>query len=176
MLNNFHISPTFWLIGLLILIVLAVVVFFILPPAEERVGYSYEIKKYVMTPAEQVCFNVFKEIIGEKYYIFPQMHLPTFLEYKVDNQGFGAFRHIDEKSVDFVLCNKQTFSPILAVELDDRSHNRPDRQKRDVEVERILKTANMPLLRIEHEDIQDKKELLKKIEEAIDTYKHDKNS
>lgn len=167
MLNNFHISPTFWIIGLLVLVALVVILFFLLPPSRERAGYSYLKKEYVMSKPEQACFNAFKEIIGEKYYIFPQMHLPTFLEYKTENQGFGAFRHIDEKSVDFVLCDKQTFLPILAVELDDRSHNRPDRQKRDVEVERILKTANMPLLRIEHEDIHDKKELLRKIDLQI---------
>ena len=55
---------------------------------------------------------------------------------------------LSQKSVDFVLCDKTYLSPKLAVELDDKSHERTDRQERDVEVERILKEAGMPLLRI----------------------------
>lgn len=168
MLNNFHISPTFWIIGLLVLIALVVILFFILPPAKEKVGYSYLIREYVMSKPEQACFNTFKEVVGEKYYIFPQMHLSSFLDHKIVGQNwFGAFRHIDEKSVDFVLCDKYTFLPILAVELDEKSHDQPARQERDREVERILDVAKMPLLRIRNEDIHDKKELLKKIELQI---------
>lgn len=37
---------------------------------------------------------------------------------------------------------------MLAIELDDWSHQRTDRQERDQEVERILAGAAMPLLRI----------------------------
>lgn len=177
MLNNFHISPAFWLIGLLVLIVLFLVLFLVLPPIKERAKYIYKIREYVMSKPEQTCFNVFKEIIGEKYYIFPQMHLPTFLDHKIVGQNwFGAFRHIDEKSVDFVLCNKQTFLPILAVELDEKSHEQPIRQDRDKEVERILDYAKMPLLRIRNDDLRDKKELLRKIEATLDIYKNDKKS
>lgn len=176
MLNNFHLSPTAWLIGLLVLVVLFLILFLVLPPVKERAKYIYKIKEYVMSKPEQACFNVFKEIIGEKYYIFPQIHLPTFLDHKIVGQNwFGAFRHIDEKSVDFVLADKQTFLPVLAVELDEKSHEQPIRQDRDKEVERILDDAKMPLLRIRNEDLRDKKELLKKIEERIDFYKNDKN-
>ena len=118
-----------------------------------------------------------KEIVGEKYYIFPQMHLPTFLEHKIVGQNwFGAFRHIDEKSVDFILCDKQTFSPMLAVELDEKSHEQSARQDRDREVERILDVAKMPLLRIRNDDLQDKRELLRKIELQIAEYNNKQNS
>lgn len=177
MLINFHLSPTFWIIGLLFLVALVVILFFILPPAKEKDGYSYLVREYVMSKSEQACFNTFKEVVGEKYYIFPQMHLPTFLDHKIVGQNwFGAFRHIDEKSVDFILCDKQTFLPVLAVELDEKSHEQPVRQERDREVERILDVAKMPLLRIRNEDIHDKRELLKKIEGKIGFYKNDKNS
>jgi very-short-patch-repair endonuclease len=176
MFSGIHISPTFWLIGILALIVLAVIVFSILPPIKEKAEYIYKTKEYVMSKPEQICFNVFKEVIGEKYYIFPQVHLSTFLDHKIVGQNWwGAFRHIDEKSVDFVLCDKQTFLSILAVELDEKSHEQPVRQDRDREVERILDDAKMPLLRIRNEDINDKNELLKKIEQQIHFYKNKEN-
>lgn len=103
-----------------------------------------------MTQSEKICFDNLIKAVGDKYYIFPQIHLPTILDQKIVGQNwYGAFRHIDEKSVDFILCDKTNLSPILAIELDDKSHGRPDRQERDREVERILKGANVPLLRLQ---------------------------
>ena len=54
---------------------------------------------------------------------------------------------MDRKSVDFVFCDKDYCRPLLAIELDDYSHNREDRKIRDAEVERILQQAQLPLLR-----------------------------
>jgi len=58
-----------------------------------------------------------------------------------------AFRHINGKSVDYVLCEKTTFKPVYAVELDDPTHNRTDRQERDREVERIFEGTDLKLVR-----------------------------
>lgn len=62
----------------------------------------------------------------------------------------AALAHINRKSVDFVLCDKAYLSPKLAIELDDKSHGVLDRQDRDREVERILREAHVPLLRLEN--------------------------
>lgn len=105
-----------------------------------------------MTQAECKCFNSLVEAAGSTYYIFVQVHLPSVLDHKIHNgqKWFAAFRHIDEKSVDFVLCTKNDLRPVLAIELDDWSHERLDRQERDREVERILKNAELPLLRLKN--------------------------
>lgn len=104
-----------------------------------------------MTRAEHECYDALMEAVGDRYYIFPQAHLPTFVDVRVVGQNWkGAFRHIDEKSVDFVLCDKAYLAPKLAIELDDYTHARPERQERDKEVERILKMAELPLLRLEN--------------------------
>lgn len=39
---------------------------------------------------------------------------------------------------------------MLAIELDDFTHEREDRKARDIEVERILQNAELPLLRIKN--------------------------
>lgn len=103
-----------------------------------------------MTDAERKCFRTLVEVVGSTYEIFPQVHLPSFLDHKINNRQkwFAAFRHIDEKSVDFVLCTKNDLRPVLVIELDDWSHGRSDRQERDREVERMLRDANLPLLRL----------------------------
>jgi hypothetical protein len=51
--------------------------------------------------------------------------------------------------VDFMLVDPKTFKPILGIELDDKSHNRPDRQERDDFVNGIYNAMNLPLLRMQ---------------------------
>jgi hypothetical protein len=50
--------------------------------------------------------------------------------------------------VDFLLCNPKTLKPVFAIELDDSSHARADRQERDALVEEVFAAAHLPLLRI----------------------------
>lgn len=113
--------------------------------------FSYTKKKYFMTRAENEFYNALVTGVGNDFYIFAQVHLPTLLDHKVKGQNWqGAFSHINRKSVDFVLCDKSYISPILAIELDDKSHLSEDRRERDGEVERILSEAGMPLIRVEN--------------------------
>lgn len=158
-----------WLIlGILILIILVFLNYW-LENKFKKPGYRYSKKVYIMTESEQKCFVALTEAIGDKYYIFPQIHLPAFLDHKIVGQNpWGAFRHIDEKSVDFVLCDKQNNLIKLAIELDDRSHERLDRIERDREVERILREAKMPLLRLKDGDISDSAILKEKLTKALE--------
>lgn len=135
---------------------------------EKKKSYSYKLKESFMTPAEREFFGVLRSAVGEKYQIFAQVHLPTILSHKVDGQNWrGAFRHIDEKSVDFVLCDSINLRPLLAIELDDKSHNEESRQLRDEEVERIFKEANLPLLRFENHGQYDQAGIARRIEEVL---------
>ena len=52
------------------------------------------------------------------------------------------------KHVDFVLCDPGSLVPVLCIELDDRSHARPDRVERDEFVDAAFDSAGLPLLRI----------------------------
>jgi Protein of unknown function (DUF2726) len=58
-----------------------------------------------------------------------------------------ALRHINQKSVDFVICDKE-FRTVVAIELDDKTHERPDRIERDEIVEGLFKEAGIRLVRI----------------------------
>ncbi len=121
-----------------------------------------------MTPAEREFFEVLKSAVGEKYQIFAQVHLPTILDHKVNGQNWrGAFRHIDEKSVDFVLCDPINPRPLLAIELDDKSHDEDIRQLRDEEVNRIFSEAGLPLLRYDNHGHFDQVDIIRRIEEKL---------
>ena len=131
---------------------------------KQKTVYKYTAKKFFLTASEHEFYNVLGQAVGKDYRIFAQVHLPTIIEHKIVGQNWkAAFSHINQKSVDFVLCDKDNISPVLAIELDDKSHERPDRVERDIVVERILQQAGVPLLRIEHSRRMDQTNLLAQI-------------
>ena len=130
--------------------------------------YEYKRKKFFMSAPEHEFFDLLYRAVGDKYRIFAQVHLPTLVDHKIPGQDWrGAFRHIDEKSVDFVLCDKSYIAPLLAIELDDSTHEREDRQERDSVVENILSHAGLPLLRIRKGSGYDITRLIAEIEEMM---------
>ena len=135
---------------------------------DEKPKFDYKHRNWFLTKAEHEFYKALVQAVGQDYIIFAQVHLPTLLDEKVVGQYWkAAFRHVSQKSVDFVLCDKAYISPKLAIELDDRSHERPDRQDRDIEVERILKGAGMPLLRIQNHGTFNSQDLAQKIRATL---------
>lgn len=118
--------------------------------------YSYTAKSLMMTRTESDFFSKLDSVVNERYHVFPQVHLSALLDHKVKGQDWKfAFRHINGKSVDFVLCDKETLRPTYAIELDDLTHEQSDRRKRDLEVERIFKEANLPLVRFKNKSVSE---------------------
>lgn len=130
--------------------------------------YRYYAKSYIMTSRENECFKILNEIFSSKWFVVPQVHLSVLLDYRVKGQNLNAaFRHINGKSVDFVLIGKESYKVICAIELDDSTHSKPDRIERDVEIERMFKEAGIPLARISKFESMTKPELAKAITDVI---------
>ena len=158
----------------LVIIVIAIVLkkyfpaLFQVKESKSKSLYNYKQKAFLMSRAEHEFFDILVDITKDQYHVFPQIHLSTILDNKVVGQNWkGAFRHIDEKSVDFVICDKAYIRPLLAIELDDKTHVREDRKIRDVEVERILNEANLPLLRFENHGSFNKEEIRRVVFEKL---------
>jgi hypothetical protein len=118
--------------------------------------YSYTAKSSLMSKTESDFFVKLERAVSERYYVFPQVHLSAILDHHVKGQEWKyAFRHINGKSVDYVLCSRATLKPTYAIELDDYTHDKPDRRERDSEVERIFEAANLPLVRFRNKDVSE---------------------
>ena len=133
--------------------------------------FQYGRKKFVMTSAERECYDALVAEMGASYYFFPQIHLDAIVYPKDSGKSrLFAFRHINQKSVDFVACSKRDMQPLFAIELDDKTHNLPKRIERDKEVERILQGAGMPLIRIENRGRFNQKELAQLVQQGIEKF------
>lgn len=156
------------------IVVLTGIILAVLKPkfevGREKPKYQYKRRQFFLTRAEHECYDTLVTAVGNEYHIFAQVHLPTLLDNKIVGQDWrAALAHINRKSVDFVLCDKAYLSPKLAIELDDKTHERPDRQERDKEVERILENAGIPLLRLENHGAFNLIDFTQKIKVALET-------
>ena len=150
---------SYFVVGVIVLSVI-IILAIKLSSSRERRGvlknkvYSYTVKPLTMSKTEKEFFGKLLQVVEDRYYVFPQVHLSALLDHKVKGQNWSyAFWHINGKSVDYVLCDKNTLFPTYAIELDDFTHERKDRIKRDIEVERIFTDAGLPLVRFKSRDV-----------------------
>jgi hypothetical protein len=74
---------------------------------------------------------------------------------------------LSQKHLDFVLYDPQTTQVIAVVELDDCSHERPERQARDRFVNDILQKLDIAILRVKASRSYCRHELRGSLERAI---------
>ena len=120
--------------------------------------YRYNRKYSIMTEREQEFYKKLKLICGDSILIFPQIHLSNLFFHNIKGQNFkAAFKFINKLSVDFVLVDSRNYKTLLAIELDDSTHNKQERIRRDLIVNDIFKKANFPLLRVDSIKIDNEK-------------------
>jgi hypothetical protein len=164
----------YWWIVLLVAVGLLVLQFIKGPrnkgtSSEKSEDLPYVLERYLMSKAERSFFGVLEQVTdSSKYYIFPQLSLSKLV---IVEKGTGSYQtyhnKVDRKSIDFVLFDRSVVSPVLAVELDDASHDREDRLERDAFVDRVLAKAGLPLLHVRAQASYDPKQLAASISEAI---------
>lgn len=108
---------------------------------------KYKKRISIMTPTEQSFFRQLQQEYGEKYYIFPQINLDKLLDVEGGKNNYRARNRIAQKSVDFVLADKETLSTQLIIELDDWTHSLKIRKQRDEFVKKILTNNNLEIRR-----------------------------
>jgi hypothetical protein len=100
----------------------------------------------VFSPSEVTFFRLLQEVTKDlPFIIFPKICLNHAISLpQKDKQKYT----LEDKFVDFMLCDKDTFQPIIVIELDDSTTNRPDSVTHDFLINRVLEEAEIKLIRI----------------------------
>lgn len=111
--------------------------------------YPYHLRDDFVTKAEHNFYMVMRSIVPESAVVLAKVSLgDLFYVRSNDASEFRTYTNkIDRKHVDFLLCDAKTMRPIVGIELDDKSHQRNDRQVRDEFVEGVFRAAKLPLIR-----------------------------
>ena len=119
------------------------------PTASKESGpLPYRVRDDFLSPAELSYYQVLKSVLGSKAVICAKVRLADLLFVARPNENFSYVNKIRQKHIDFLICDAATMKPALAIELDDSSHNRARRKKRDLFINEALTAADFPLLRV----------------------------
>jgi len=108
----------------------------------------YEKEDALLTPAEQSFFHVLEDAVGAQFRLFAKVRLADVFFVARPNVNLAFVNRVAQRHVDFLICDTSSLRPIAAVELDDSSHARPDRQKSDSFLNEVFSSASLPLVRI----------------------------
>ena len=101
-----------------------------------------------------------------------RVRLADLIQVRPKTPSFQSWQNrIHAKHIDFLICDRGTLEAKLAVELDDATHQRPDRQARDTFVNQALSDAGVPLLRIDVGPSYDTQALRRVIDERLNPEK-----
>jgi hypothetical protein len=125
-------------------------------------------KRPIMLFEERKLFNVLMKLYNENYFVFPQVTLTSLLEITEGNKDHENIYHsLGKKSVDFAIFDKTTISPILAIELNGKSHSHYYRINRDEKVKHILTKSGIPLITIPVSETYDEMKLKQLIDPLL---------
>lgn len=117
---------------------------------EEMTDPMYTIKP-LLNYSEKEFYTTLENTVQNKYIILSKVRLWDILDIvrNQDKSTKAVLRNkIQSKHVDFLLCDRKTFLPLIAIELDGESHKNYWRRKRDEFVNKVYKNANLPILHI----------------------------
>lgn len=136
------------IIAILVVVgVIAAIKFLPLPIPKANPSLPY-VRVPLLSPAELSFLRVLEQAIGSNHVLI-KVRLGDVIEVKGVTGGAwqSAFNKIQSKHIDFLVCDPN-YSVICAIELDDSSHDRPDRKDRDEFLDKALWTAGIKLVRV----------------------------
>lgn len=132
---------------LCLIVVFIIIVFLIIK--SRKIPFKYKSKDKIVTEVEQVLLGRLNRcFVNKPFYIGYQIALNRIVspDAKKKKNYYFLSSKIGSKSVDFLIMDK-CFKPLLAIELDDSSHNNISSKKRDIVKDRIFKSAGIVMVR-----------------------------
>jgi predicted RNA-binding Zn-ribbon protein involved in translation (DUF1610 family) len=119
-------------------------------PTAGFTALPFKLRDDFLSPAEASFYQVLRAAVGDRGSVFAKVNLADlfFVSTGDHRQNRALANRVDRKHVDYLVCDLKTVRPLVALELDDQSHNRADRKTRDELVAGVFSAAGLPLLRV----------------------------
>ena len=112
-------------------------------------GLAFISRDVLFTPAERSFLGVLEQALDSRYRVFGKVRLGDIVK---PAKGLSpgkrttAMNRINQKHVDFLICTAADLALVGVLELDDKSHEREDRARRDDFVDKALAMAKIPVV------------------------------
>ena len=120
-------------------------------------------RRNLMTSTELDVYLVLLEALPT-YMIFTQVQASRVLEVPKNKETNYWFNFVSRLSYDFVVCRTDS-TPIAAIEIDDSTHDLPERQEADFRKDRATLAAGVAMIRWKVGETPTSKEIAKLIKQ-----------
>lgn len=130
----------------------------------------YSVRESILSPAERSFAGVLNMVAPARTKICYKVRLGDIFTTRRGLAGAvrkGAWNRINQKHIDFLLVDSETFAPLAAIELDDDSHEAKDRADRDRFVDAVFKASGVSVLRFRAAAAYSPNEVRGRIEAAL---------
>lgn len=134
------------LMGLLICISVIAIKFNI-----ERIDFPFASKSQLFTAAERQFLQLIEHAVQDEFRVLCRVRLSELLSLKQNTDSKlakSAFLKANSKTIDFVLCNKDDLTPVMAIDLVYGTGVNGHNVQRDFFVNGALETVSIPHVRI----------------------------
>lgn len=138
-------TDTFWVATVVGAVVSLFCVFALCYKPKEggaKLNSKYVRKGTLVTRAEYNFLQTLRQICPDRYEVVPQVALVNVIDKKTNT----TYRNELFRVCDYCFVDRDTFEPLLLIELNDSSHLRADRVQRDEKVAAICDDAGLPLV------------------------------
>lgn len=114
-----------------------------------KVEYPYKLTKSIFSPKEGYFYRDVRPIADKLgLLVFTKMRIADLLYIPKGTADYQKwFNRIKAKHIDFIFVDREMHIKLL-VEVDDPTHNKPDRQARDEEVDEIFSQQGLEVLHL----------------------------
>jgi len=118
---------------------------------QEKIEFPFLGKSQLFTAAERQFLGLIENAVAGEFRVICRVRLSDLLSLRKNTNGKiakSAILRAGTKQLDFVLCNKDDMTPIMAIDLVYGSGKNGHNTQRDFFVNGALETASIPHVRI----------------------------
>ena len=128
----------------------------------------YQKRASLLTSSELSFYRALNEAVGGQWSILPRVRMADLLQVAPETPKCQAWEgRVQSELVDFLLCDRETMEPKLAVELEHESGDKAAREGRVRFISQALADAGLPLLRIDVQSSYDPAALRKQVDDQF---------
>lgn len=114
--------------------------------------FPYQTKELLFNPRETAFYQVLLAVVGRRVVIQSHVRLADVFKVTPTAQHQAFYDRIANRSVDFLLCERYTLKPLLAIELYDHDLPSRERKKRDPFIDKVFKAGKLPIMHLVAQD------------------------
>lgn len=116
-------------------------------PKREQAELPYRVRDDFLSPTERSFYLSVTAAVAGRGVVCPKVRLGDILFAADQKNSWTHTNRINQKHVDFLICSPGTMRPLVAIELDDSSHQRESVRERDRFKDAAFAAAGLPLMR-----------------------------